>query len=89
MIYLFTTANEDISRYEVHADSMEEAIDRFSEMYIHSKNRKGIELAKRALHTMGENVAMEILNMAIGGNLHTIYKISNVVWGAYRNNDNS
>lgn len=89
MTYLFITTNEGINKYEIKADSVEEAIDRFSELYVHPKNRKGIELAKRALRTMGENAAMEILNMAIGDKLHTLFKISNVVWGAYRDNDNS
>ena len=87
MIYLFATMGSGID-YEVKADSVEEAIDKFSKIYVHSKNERGIELAKKALHTMGENAAMEILNMAIGEKLHTIFKISEVVWSAYGDNGN-
>lgn len=87
MIYLFATKSSEID-YVVKADSTEEAIDRFAEFYVHPKNERGIELAKKALHTMGENAAMEILNMAIGEKLHTIFKISEVVWSAYSENSN-
>lgn len=87
MIYLFITTGSGINKYEVKAYSMEEAIDKFSENYVQQKNREGIELAKKALHTMDENAAMEILNMAINGNLHTVFKVSEIVWSAYGDND--